>query len=284
MTLLAKELILFPSPSYLGFVGSKRDPTACLPHGHSSSTLWRFINIKEIEINNDDLNFLEIVDDYRAWRMEEQFKMGERWSFSSHQFRRTLAYYCRQSGLVKLSTLKRHLKYITREMSLYYAQGNEYSELFDTNEHFYKEHDRSRPEVDTFAYVLELLLSEETVYGSHGNHIERFNKPKSEQEKIKILSNQGDIVKKFKNGEIAYQETALGACTTTSPCNKKLLGHISACIKCTDAVLKPSKVQNVINYQSKFVESLAQNSIGYRTEKKELEALLLQQNKMVKRG
>ncbi|UUO24463.1 hypothetical protein FGD67_15440 [Colwellia sp. M166] len=263
----AEELILFPSPSYLGFVGSKRNSTACLPHGHSSSTLWRFINIKEIEINNDDLNFLEIVDDSRAWRMEEQFKIGERWSFSSHQFRRTLAYYCRQSGLVKLSTLKRQLKHITREMSLYYAQGNEYSELFDTNEHFYKEYDRSRPEVDTLAYVLELLLSEETLYGSHGNHIERFNKPKSEQEKIKILSNRGDIVKKFKNGEIAYQETALGACTTTSPCNKKLLGHISACIKCTDAVLKPSKVQNVMNYQSKFVESLDQNSIEYRTEK-----------------
>ena len=76
--------------------------------------------------------------------------------------------------------------------------------------------------------MLELLLSEETLYGSHGNHIERFNKPKSEQEKIKILSKRGDIVK--------------------------------------------------------FVESLDQNSIEYRTEKMELEALLLQQNKMVKRG
>ena len=127
--------------------------------------------LKEIEINNDDLSFLEIVDDSRAWRMEEQFQIGERWHFSSHQFRRTLAYYCRQSGLVKLSTLKRQLKHITREMSLYYAQGNEYSELFDTNEHFYKEYDRSRPEVDTLAYVLELLLSEETLYRGKSEYV-----------------------------------------------------------------------------------------------------------------
>ena len=280
----AEELILFPSPSYLGFVGAKRSSTACLPHNHTSSTLWRFINIKEIEINNEDLNFLEIIDCSRAWRMEDQFKIGERWSFSSHQFRRTLAYYCRQSGLVKLSTLKRQLKHITREMSLYYAHGNEYSELFDTNEHFYNEYDRSKPEVDTLAYVLELLFSEEDLHGSHGNHIERFNKPKNEQQKVKILTNRGDIVKKFKNGGLAYKETALGACTTTSPCNQKLLGNISACIKCTDAVLKPSKVQNVINYQRNFVESLDRNSIEYRTEKMELEALLLQQNKMVKGG
>ncbi len=74
----AEELILFPSPSYLGFVGAKRSSSACLPHNHTSSTLWRFINIKEIEINNEDLNFLEIIDCSRAWRMEDQFAKLEK--------------------------------------------------------------------------------------------------------------------------------------------------------------------------------------------------------------
>ncbi len=71
-------------------------------------------------------------------------------------------------------------------MSLYYAHGNEYSELFDTNEHFHKEYDRSKPEVDTLAYVLELLFSEEDLHGVMAIILSGLNKPKNAQQKVKI--------------------------------------------------------------------------------------------------
>ena len=207
--------------------------------------------------------------------MEKQFQIGSIWRITSHQYRRTLAYYCRQSGLVKLTTLKRQLKHITREMSLYYAGGNEFSDLFSDSDHFLKLYDNSKGEVDALAYICDIIFSDEALYGGHGRHVERFNKPSKNVKMNSILNNtRSEIMDKFKKGSLAYKETALGACVTTDPCEQKLLGIISACLSCPKAVVKQSKLKNVIDKQQGFLDSLNVASIEYRTEKFELEELI----------
>ena len=67
---------------------------------------------------------------------------------------------------------------------------------------------------------------------------------------------------------------------TTEPCNQKLLGILSACLSCPKAVLKKSKLENVIYQQQIFIHSLNTESIEYRTENIELKALVEYQEQM----
>ena len=275
-----KTMILLPSPSYLRFVGQKPKSLENIsPHNYRKTSLWRFVSDKNLIIEEQDLRFLEKIDEQRAWREEADYQIGIRWRFSTHQFRRSLAYYCRQSGIVKLTSLKRQLKHITREMTLYYANGSEFGELFSGKEHFLREYERSREEADALAYILDILLSEERLFGAQGNHIERYERFVDEDV---VLQNRKKIVERFKKGELAYQETALGACTSVKPCDKKLAGVISACIKCSNAVLKASKLEKTIEQQKLLISSLNPESIEFRTEENELTALLAEQTKIDK--
>jgi len=274
---------LFPSPSYLGFAGQRPPATVCASYNFSGSSLWAYIDKHSIAIDEDDLVFLSQIDNTRAWQEEDAFQLGSPWQFTTHQFRRTLAYYCRQSGLVKLTTLKRQLKHITREMTLYYAKGGEYEDLFADKDHFVNEYNRSKDEVDALGYIYDLILSEEPLFGGHGRHIERSDKPCNDRDETRLNYTRDEIVRRFKRGELAYKETALGACTTTEPCNRKLQGIISACVSCPDAVIKPSKMDKAVIEQQNFVALLDADSIEYRTESSELEILLGQQTKMKRR-
>ena len=273
---------LFPSPSYLGFVGKRPSAAVCSSYAFAGSSLWGYIDKLSIAITEDDLEFLNLIDDTRAWQDEETFQLGKPWQFTTHQYRRTLAYYCRQSGLVKLTTLKRQLKHITREMTLYYAKGGEFDGLFSDKDHFVNEFKRSKDEVDALGYIYDLILSEETLFGGHGRQIERSGKPCTNSQRTILNYNRDEIIKRFKRGELAYKETALGACTTTESCDRKLQGIVSACVSCPDAVLKPSKINKAVIEQQRFVGLLDVGSIEYRTESSELEVLVAQQTKMQK--
>ena len=48
----------------------------------------------------------------------------------------------------------------------------------------------------------------------------------------------------------------MGACTTIEPCNKKVMREIAACIKCANSVIKPSKLELVIERQTILVDEL----------------------------
>jgi hypothetical protein len=57
-------------------------------------------------ITVEDIVELKRVDMHRAWEDEPKYAAGQRWPFTRHQLRRTLALYAHRSGLVTLPTLK----------------------------------------------------------------------------------------------------------------------------------------------------------------------------------
>ncbi len=85
-----------------------------LSHAKESLHLRLFPIIEE-----EDIKELEDIDPFRAWHTEPEFAIGKRWPLTTHQLRRSLAVYANASGLVRLSSLRRQLQHITREMSLY---------------------------------------------------------------------------------------------------------------------------------------------------------------------
>lgn len=202
--------------------------------------------------------------------------IGKPWLFNSHQYRRTLAIYSIKSGLVSLGALQKQLKHLFKEMSLYYANGSTFAkEIFNPpQEHIANDINKYRNEIDALSYIKEVLFSDEQLYGGHGKFIEdNVKKGRTEKFDIFFLQNRDTTLKQFKNGDIAYKETALGGCISTEVCDYSLTRSIVACGRCESGIVKESKLDNVINKQKEFIDFLDKGSIEYRTEVRDLEEL-----------
>lgn len=206
------------------------------------------------------------------------------WEFKTHQYRRSLAIYSIQSGLVSLGALQIQMKHLFREMTLYYSNGASYArKLFDIpKDHIAYELDTLKPELDTLAYIKNVIFSDEKLFGVHGNFVENNTKQNNHEFKTYFLENRDKTLKQFKNGEIAYKETALGGCIATEACDSRLIRSITACFDCHGGVLKKSKVDNVIQKQKEFISFLDPSSIEYRTEVEDLNKLEELKSKLIK--
>jgi len=225
-----------------------------------------------IPILKDDHDELKRLCPFTDWDAQDKFRIGAPWPIRTHQLRRSLAIYTAQSGLVSLPTLKRQLKHLSREMSIYYARGASLAKnLFsDSPYHFRKEYLKAKPEADSLAYIYKLLLSDEKLFGRAGRKIEQLDQSSNV---VTILSSKTVTLKSFYNGEIAYSETPLGACLASGPCEKRAMRSITACINCEKAVIKKSKLERVIKSQQFLVESLDRSSLEYRMEVEQLNDL-----------
>ena len=214
----------------------------------------------------------------------KDLEIGKPWKFKTHQYRRSLAVYSIQSGLVSLGALQIQLKHLFREMTLYYSNGASYArKLFDVpKEHIANDFDQLKPELDTLAYIKNVIFSDEKLFGSHGNFVEKNTKKTAYDFKTYFFENRNKTLKLFINGEIAYKETALGACIATEACDSRLTRSMTACFDCHGGILKKSKIDKVIKYQKEFINSLDKNSIEYRTELDELKKFEELRNKLIK--
>lgn len=270
----SSEKPLFISIKYLKLTGPSPDsdePIVLARSGSKAQEIFNYFDESKFIISNHDFEHLCNVDPFRSWSDEKLFKIGSVWRFTTHQFRRTLAFYISQSSNVSLPALKSQLKHLTREMSLYYCSGSPLSKDFDHMDHFSHFLIKAKPEADTIAYAGLLDDTTEPLFGAYGRFINR-----NDANNNFCSLDRDDLEKSFKKGEIAYKETPLGACMTTSPCDKKLLRLVSACISCDKAIIKPSKLERVITRQRIFVDELKSNddsSIALRTELSELEDL-----------
>jgi hypothetical protein len=131
-----------------------------------------------------------------------------------------------------------------------------------------------KPEIDALTYIHEVLFSNENLFGAHGKFVEQnFKSYHKENLANFILENKHKTIKQFKNGEISYKGTALGGCIATEACDSRLTRSVTACLECHGAVLKKSKIDNVIQNHKIFMEILDKNSIEYNTEMSDLKIL-----------
>jgi len=227
-------------------------------------------------IAEEDVRELEHIDPHRAWRSEPDFCIGEPWPFTTHQLRRSLALYAQRSGLVSLPSLRRQLQHLTEEMSRYYANGSAFARNFigDDKEHFGWEWQRTQPESAAMSYILNVLLTDDTLFGGHASWVEhRVKGPDGT-----ILADRAVTLKRFKKGEMAYRETILGGCTNTGNCDKVALKWLHVdCVRdnCKNLVCSIPKLERVIAAQAKMLTGLEHDSVEYRTEQEDLVTLTL---------
>jgi len=271
------ESPLFISTAYLrpSYIRNTLYPPKVNSLTNKTQHISNYIDKSLITIDSNDFDFLEKIDPYRMWQDENDFKIGATWNFTSHQFRRSLAFYASQSATVSLPSLKRQLKHVTNEMTIYYSKGSGLSKNSNGKETFFNHLHKTKPEADTYAYYYDVILSDESLFGAHGTYIERSSS--SNNSDVRILDDRKKLLTLFKNGEIAYTSTPLGGCTTINPCDKKAMREISACMSCRRSVIKISKLKKVIKEQRALVkelENLNSTSMEYKMESSELNLLL----------
>jgi hypothetical protein len=282
-----EETPLFISTSYLGIYSShKYDGTSITVADTNvkSQEVFEILDRTAFVIKEEDLDHLEKVNPFRAWEAEKAFSIGSIWRFTTHQYRRSLAFYVSQSAHVSLPSLKRQLKHISREMTIYYCQSKQLDSSFTDSEHISQYMKKEKPLADATAYIHNVLMSDERLFGAHGKFVE--TNLKDCNSNLLLKAGRAEIIKKFKNGEISYKETSLGACTTIEPCDQKATRAIAACLSCDRSVIQESKLSKVIERQEAFLNLLkkeAPDGVEYRSELAELDELRKFQIKIVGR-
>ncbi|TKR53281.1 hypothetical protein D7I39_21790 [Allopusillimonas ginsengisoli] len=271
------EFPLFPSTDYLpwgkrGLLGGRVQTVENRLNNAKESLHVRLFPI----IVEEDVAELEEIDPFRAWREEPEFVIGQRWPLTTHQLRRSLALYANASGLVRLSSLRRQLQHITREMSLYYGRGSTFCKNFITNDpDGYKKHvayewQDGEDEAMVLAFTRDVLNTKEPMFGGAGNFYQR------QKERGEVMT-RDEIFRRMKAGLLSYRPGPLGGCTKPGECDKRkgldLINVSCATDNCRNLVGKHSKIMRVIQLKRAAMAHITLGSIEGEMESEELKAL-----------
>lgn len=271
---------LFPSTSYLPWMRQCDLPAGRIAAGGTKlshkgvvdSLLSRLCPL----IEEEDIAELEEIDPFRTWREEPEFAVGQRWPLTTHQLRRSLAVYANASGLVRLSSLRRQLQHITREMALYYGRGSTFCKNFTADDPAgYKKHvavewQDGAEEAEMLAFVRDVLNSTEPMFGGAGTFYQR------QRQRGEVMSREA-VAKQMKAGLLAYREGPLGGCTRPGVCETRkglnLIDTVCATEGCKHLIGKHSKIVQTIRLKRAAMANITPCSITEAMEREELDAL-----------
>lgn len=245
------------------------------------------IKITKVHIEEE----LKAIEPTRDFTNHEWIKEGALWEFKSHQYRRSLAIYAQGSGLVSLYAIREQFGHLLTSMAEYYGNGNKNAKKLDgrTNE---KEHisnymKQIKPTVSALSFLKNVVLSKSMNFGSDGTYLEKNIVTKTQEDREIAILKSPELIKKFKNGILHYQETAMGGCTTPYPCENFLLPDFFIyCKSCEYSIHKIEKIERLALKQYEYVmklEKKSTNSIEYRTSLKKLNAINEFKNILIKK-
>ncbi|NWL21888.1 integrase [Pseudomonas umsongensis] len=237
--------------------------------------------LEPINITEDDIQELEAVDPLRNWRADPRFKIGMPWRITSHQFRRTMAVFCAQTGLITLPSLKRLLGHLTKVMSLYYTKGcsadNYYFNLI--NPELAEELRKAKFEADGAMFIREVLHSTDKLFGIKGSEI-----MSQRSSSVWVSRAVEETVLLASQGLIAHTETPLGGCASPTPCDKRAHGNFFTCPGCRHLIGKDSVLNDTLAIMEFDLAELDPVSMEYKAEKQNLEDFIELRNRLISKA
>jgi len=245
-----------------------------------------------LPIQAEDLQELAESDPSRDFYNEPKFAVGQSWPLTSHQFRRSLAFYGRSSGFLSMPTLRSQFKHATIGMARYYA--NHYENLrtifgyYDEqekdfilpNNHFAFEYQMAMPMSVANQLVADLLFNEAPLFGGTGSYMEKQKKRFTAGE-IHVEDVRMDTERRVRNGAISYRPTLLGGCTKAGHCDSFLLGDYTECLSCEGAIIKPEKLKTAISDATDELSHYTDDSGEYQIVKAEIDRLTAFRTRLV---
>lgn len=278
---------LFISSSCIRLVDGKMRTAIC-----DKTSRPDFLNA--LIITEKDLSDLGVSDPERTFLATEGFAVGKPWPLTSHQLRRSLAFYASNSGFVSMPTLSKQFKHLALQMARYYANGfekvktifgyyNPKKDEFEIpHDHFLYEFQLSIPMHAAYELITE-VLGEMPLYGGGGAQIEKQRNRIANYE-ITILEFRSETLKSVQAGELVWRPTLLGGCMKRGECDTYMLGQITGCLTCSGAAISPSKLDNAIEMTANEVMSFAPTSGEYQILSAELNELKDYRSKHVSKG
>ncbi|OOZ40315.1 hypothetical protein BOW53_08040 [Solemya pervernicosa gill symbiont] len=224
-------------------------------------------DLKELSITDSDRNFYE----------EKKFQIGNLWPVSSHQFRRSLAYYASNSGFVSLDTVSTQFKHTSRLMAQYYARNSErHLPIFlgatrkkQVNNHVAIDYQVASPADVVSQLFADVFEDDESVFGGTGSYMEKM-KARVDKGEISIMDSKKATIKMANDGCISYRETPLGGCTGVEACDCYLMGEFIDCLTSACSIIKPSKVESLITKLKEDLGKYERESAEYELTEMEL--------------
>lgn len=245
----------------------------------------RFLSRPEFLITEADLAVLEASDPTRSFAEESQFNVGMQWPLTSHQSRRSLAFYALNSGFVSLPTLAKQFKHLSQEMSRYYSRNFENVKTifghYDVEAKMYVlplNHVALEVQVgmsmDTAEAILnDLMEGDVKLHGKTGGYLER-QRVKLRSGEVLVEELKSETIKKVNDGEFSYRKTLLGGCTNNDICECLILGEFADCLTSSCAVIKPGNINELITSTTKELSTYDPESVEYLATKDELSELV----------
>ena len=234
-----------------------------------------------ILIRPDDLRELSLSDLGRDFYSEKKFAVGQSWPLSSHQFRRSLAFYASSSGFVSLPSLKSQYKHMTLQMARYYANGFENLKTIfgyydsDKNDfvlpasHVALEFQMGMPMSVATQLLADVVGKGAPLFGGTGSYMEK-QKTRVEKGEVCFEDVRAETMIRVKSGELSYRPTLLGGCTKVGRCDSLLLGDFTECLSCESAIIKSEKVDETIVSTAAEIAMYVEGSGEYQITKIDL--------------
>lgn len=214
-------------------------------------------------------NFNLLVD----WGNEYSLNVGENWKFNYHQFRRSLAVYCSRSSMVKLPALKKQLKHISFDMTLYYSNNSHNAKNIKFDDDLIKTYHNEKELFKFNSFCENVIDNSSTLFGARGTNYEIL---KHSNDKPVFFTDRKKTQQYIKDGRLSYKKTPLGGCSKVGECNKLSFAYATACVTCSDAIFDDDSVialnKAKANYQKQLLK-LDQDSISYKQFQIEIEAI-----------
>lgn len=264
---------LFLSVSYLPVANEyeKKQKDTELYQSALHPTRWEE-TFPQTTITDEDYQELVMLDPLRNWAANPKFQVGQNWNLTTHQFRRSMAVYAAQSGLVSLPSLKRMLHHTLLQMSIYYTRGFSSAKFLFSEQNpdlaeFFK---AQAVNAEASLFLKDVIMEKANLHGAAGTWYERNVKT---EYATNIVTNFKETLSKMKQGLLSYKETILGGCFKVGECKERAHLNYVSCVDCSSACIKEKKLDQTILIQSKIIESIPEGTFAYNTEQTKLSML-----------
>lgn len=193
-----------------------------------NSRLKRFCATFGFTVTKED--YLECLESnpHSLANIQAHVVIGKPWPMSTHQFRRTLAFYCIKNRLGTLVALKQQFKHLYLAMTEWYTNGGRLASLRDlkVDEQVQKALDEINAET-TANKIFKQWHSDETLSGTHGKAI-----MKMRGDVPTIYSSWDVIYKAVKDGKLTLHGSMHSYCKSGYDCDMDGVVAPQFCVEC----------------------------------------------------
>lgn len=189
----------------------------------------------KFKITQSDISEVIDIDPHYGYSNDERFTIGSTWPLADHQLRRSLVVYAFSEGVAH-PELKWQLKHISLAMTLWYGRNGAFAKaITQSSDHIYKDYQGAVAEYEAAQYLANVISEEVKLHGTHGVFVSNMIVKHGHDETRRLVA----------RGELAYKETPIGGCVSTSGCSMDAFLNITSCIPCKSAVFTTNDIPKI---------------------------------------